>query len=274
MKQVKGLQVLERRDFERHCPSFYAERPKSNLTDRYTFLNSRDIAVQLWENGWLPTFAREQRSNKPTNRGFNKHLVRFSHPDFKTVDGDRIELVSVNSHNGVSAYQFYCGVFRLVCTNGLIVQTSNLGSFRVIHKGDIIEQVQTAIDGISSNAKMVAGSIEDMKAIELTPDERGVFASVAHEYVYGQETDEDYNPPIRPDRLLTTRRHIDSNKNDLWTTYNTVQENLLKGGLRGYNRQRRRRATTRRITSITKDIKLNKALWTLAERLKDHKKAA
>lgn len=266
MKKIKGLNVLERKDFERFAPSFYAEAPKSTMSGQYAFLNSRDIAKQLWQAGWMPTYAREKRSNKIENRGFNKHIVRFSHPDFVNRNGDRIELVSVNSHNGLSSYQFYAGVFRLVCTNGLIVQSSNLGNFRVIHKGNIQEQVAAAINGIAENAASIAGSIEDMQAIELTPNEQNVFATSAHEYVYGEN---DYHP-IKPERLLNARRRIDQS-NDLWTTYNVIQENLLKGGLRGYNRQTHRRVTTRTITSIDKDVKLNKALWAMAEQLKEHK---
>lgn len=269
MKTIKGLQVLEEKDFNHFCPSFYATAPKSDRSERYQFINSRDIAVELWNKGWFPTYAREQRSNKAENRGFNKHLVRFSNPDFTTTDGDRIELVSVNSHNGISAYQFYCGIFRQVCTNGLIVMTSDMGRFSVLHKGDIIKQVHSNIKMIADNASMVSGSIDEMKAIELTPDEQGVFASAAHKYVY----DETEKAPISADRLLYARRSYDQSPS-LWATYNRVQENIIKGGIRGYNRDKRRRVTTRTITSIDKDIKLNKALWQLAEQMKEIKQAA
>ena len=269
MKNINGLMVLEKSDFLKHCPSFYAEQPHDRMSERYTFLNSREIAVQLWNNGWYPTMAREMRSNKKENRGFTKHLVRFSNPHFVTTSGDRIELVSVNSHNGVSAYQFFCGVFRLVCSNGMIAQTSDLGSFRVLHKGDIVQQVQMAIDGISNNASLVAESMQDMQTIELTPNEQGIFASAAHAYLY----DEPEAAPIRPQSLLIPRRTVDD-KSDLWSVFNRVQENALKGGLKGFNHETRRRVKTKKLTSIDKDIKINKALWQLAEKMREMKKAA
>ncbi|MBV8275090.1 MAG: DUF932 domain-containing protein, partial [Verrucomicrobia bacterium] len=33
----------------------------------------------------------------------------------------RPEVVLVNSHDKSSAYQLHCGLFRLVCTNGMVI---------------------------------------------------------------------------------------------------------------------------------------------------------
>ena len=69
--------------------------------------------------------------------------------------------------------------------------------------------------------------------------------------------------PITVDRLLTARRREDQ-KNDLWTVYNRIQENFIKGGMRGYGKTGKR-MSTRAINSVSEDIRLNKALWQLAE---------
>ena len=267
MKNINGLNVLETSDFTRLCPSFYATAPVAKASDQYAFINTRDIALQLWKEGWMPVYAKEQRSNKRENRGFTKHVVRWAHKDYRTSDGDRIEIVGTNSHNLSARFNFMAGIFRLVCSNGLIIQTANMGSFSVIHKGDIVEQVQEAVSGIAANAAKVSARIDDMKSIELSPEEMNLFALSAHKYVYGEETDK---APVAPVKLLSTRRSVDA-KSDLWTVYNRVQENVIKGGLRDYRRSRR---STRRITSITKDVKLNQALWTLAEGMINLKRAA
>ncbi|MGO4484326.1 DUF932 domain-containing protein [Rhizobium sp. 2TAF27] len=65
------------------------------------------------------------------------------------------------------------------------------------------------------------------------------------------------------------RRH-DDRANDLWTVWNVVQENAIKGGLRGVGRDdlgRPRRVKSRAVNGIDLDIKLNKALWLLGERM-------
>lgn len=272
MKTIKGLKVLERAEFEKYCPSFYQTRPHAKMSDRYTPINSREIAVMLFKRGWYPVFAKEQRSNKRDNRGFNRHIVRFSNPDYVTTDGDMIQLIGTNSHNGISAYNFLAGIWRKVCSNGLIAQTASFGNFKIKHMGDINEVVMEATAKIADSASLLASGIEDMKAIELTQQESGIFAATALDYVYGDQTIEENKAPISADRLLTVRRSYDKG-NNLWQVFNRVQENVIKGGLRGYNpnNRRKKRVTTRRITSIDKDLKLNKALWTMAERMKTYK---
>lgn len=266
--------MLEKADFERFCPSFYATAPKADVSSAYQFLNTRDLALQLWDAGWMPTYAREARSVDPTNRGFTRHIVRWSHPDYR-VNGERIELVGVNSHNRAAAFSFYAGVFRLVCSNGMISQTSEFGSFKIKHLGaDLYSQVGEAVAKIADSAEGIAARMQQFKEIELSPVEQDAFAAGAHGYMW----EDPETAPVRSGQLLVPRRANDSlggsfgnwgedrPRNDLWTTFNVVQENLMKGGLRGVN-SKGRQMKTRKIHSIDKDVKLNKALWIMAEKM-------
>ena len=63
-------------------------------------------------------------------------------------------------------------------------------------------------------------------------------------------------------RILVPRRPEDVG-NDLWSTFNVLQENLLQGGI--LRRSPSNRLTrTRRITAIGEDVRLNSALWEMA----------
>ena len=81
-----------------------------------------------------------------------------------------------------------------------------------------------------------------------------------------------YQKALLPDpgcRQAIGEEH-DDRANDLWTTWNVVQENAIKGGLRGVGRDdlgRPRRVKSRAVNGIDQDIKLNKALWLLGERM-------
>lgn len=66
-------------------------------------------------------------------------------------------------------------------------------------------------------------------------------------------------------QILTPRRYED-HQDDLWTVYNRIQESLLKGGLSGRTAQGKR-THTRAVNGIDGDIKLNRALWVMAEEL-------
>ncbi len=55
---------------------------------------------------------------------------------------------------------------------------------------------------------------------------------------------------------------------DLWTTLNRVQENLIRGGVSDFHRDRRGKLrSVRALRGIDSKVGLNKGLWGLAERI-------
>ncbi|WP_164972984.1 Hha/YmoA family nucleoid-associated regulatory protein, partial [Escherichia coli] len=89
---------------------------------------------------------------------------------------------------------------------------------------------------------------------------RQALAQAALTYRYGDE-----HQPVTTADILTPRRREDYGK-DLWSAYQTIQENMLKGGISGRS-AKGKRIHTRAIHNIDTDIKLNRALWVMAETL-------
>ncbi|PLC59970.1 hypothetical protein B9P82_27665, partial [Citrobacter sp. L55] len=79
-------------------------------------------------------------------------------------------------------------------------------------------------------------------------------------YRFGEE-----HQPVTEAQVLSPRRWQDE-QNDLWTVFNRLQENLQKGGLAGRTAQGKR-SRTRAVKGIDGDLKLNRALWVMAEEL-------
>ncbi len=208
---------------------------------------------------------QESQARNQENQGYQKHLIRFQRRDL-ILNGEAIEVVLINSHNRSAAYQLMAGVFRFVCSNGMIVGDT-FGRISVRHINFNPDEIVAASYEIIENAPQIARNMQEMKAIELNESERQIYAESAALAAYGESD----AIPFDTSRLLTPRRHDDRNKNDLWSTFNTVQENMMKGGIRGLKRDKSgnlRRFTTRKIKSIDKDVKLNKALWNLTEKMK------
>ncbi|MCI4005135.1 DUF945 domain-containing protein, partial [Dickeya dianthicola] len=65
------------------------------------------------------------------------------------------EIVLLNSHDGTSSYQMLAGMFRFVCSNGLVCGDT-VADVRVPHKGDVAGLV---IEG----AYQVLGGFEQVK---------------------------------------------------------------------------------------------------------------
>jgi len=74
---------------------------------------------------------------------------------------------------------------------------------------------------------------------------------------------------------VTPRRREDVGQS-LWTSFNVIQENLIRGGLPGRRQTADghiRRSRTRPINAIDQNVGLNRALWTLAEEMRRLKSA-
>ncbi len=261
---------LNNSDLARIVPSIVATQASSKMSERYSFVPTIEVVDALRSQGWMPVKAMECRVRTDAKRGFQKHMLRFRHGDQTMAVGDSLpELVLVNSHDGSSAYQLHAGLFRLVCSNGLVVADGTFSKISVKHMGFHKDQIIDASFKVLSEVPKLAESVDGMRSLLLTSGEQEAFAKASIVAKYG-----DKPAPIDAGDLLRARRYEDSSKRDLWTTMNTVQENLTKGGVRGRNPNTMRRTTTREIRGIDESVSVNKALWRLAEEMKALKKSA
>jgi hypothetical protein len=115
------------------------------------------------ENGWVPVRAQEQSIRTEARRGFQKHVVRFARVEhLQTWEKNQVrpEVVLVNSHDKSSAYQLHCGLFRLVCTNGMVVSDGTFQRISIKHSGFNPESV-------------IEASVDVTNALHVAPEELG-----------------------------------------------------------------------------------------------------
>lgn len=74
----------------------------------------------------------------------------------------------------------------------------------------------------------VTDNMEAMKEIHLNSDEQHLFGRAALMVRYEDEN----KTPVTPEQIITPRRREDK-QNDLWTTWQRVQENMIKVDYRG-----------------------------------------
>lgn len=259
---------LTQDQIRRYAPSVFAERAHERVTRCYQFISTLDMIDGLSREGWLPVHAEESLARLSNRRGFTKHLLRFRRFDaWLPMIGDSFpEIVIVNSHDGSCAYQIHAGLFRLVCSNGMVIADADLGQVRRRHTGDALSEVIAGTGEIVEALPAVAGKVETFSQIDLQQAEQEAFAEAALNLRWDKG-----EAPVTPTQILQARRPEDT-RGDLWTTYQRLQENLLKGGQRGKN-STGQRTTTRAIRSVDGNIKLNKALWLLTERMAELKMA-
>ena len=262
------------------APSAFAAGKHESRSERYTYIPTSAVIDGLRANGFVPTFAKQGRSRIAGKADFTKHLLRFRYQGQEGAarkDGDVFpEVVLINSHDGTSAYQLMAGTFRMVCLNGLITSDGDLATIKVPHKGDVVGQVIEGSYTVLEESIRALDQVDAWAGVSLSGGERLALAEAAHVLRFGDTEGGEPATPIKPQQLLAARRHADTAP-DLWTTANVLQENSIRGGLTAWGRDandRPRRVTTRPVTGIDQDVKLNRALWLLGERMAALKGAA
>ncbi len=241
------------------APAVFAPSAHERMSEKYTFIPTERVLSGLMQAGFVPVDARQThtRRNHPM---YARHIVRLRRR-FETVDlRDAIpEVVFLNSHDGTSAYQIRLGLYRVVCTNGLIVSRGAFPAWCVSHRGDIVDEVVAGALEVSERFEQLALRVERMEQRCLSKDEQLRLAEQAMALRYADPL----QAGMAPAQLLTCRR-VDDLKDDLWSVFNRIQENVLRGGL-SRRSPTGRLVRSRRITSIREDVRLNGALWDLAE---------
>lgn len=248
------------------APSIFTQDAAEHTSDKYQHISTISVVEGLMKEGFLPTWAGQSDSRSAERKAYTKHMIRFRHRDVKPSFSSLFpELVLVNSHDGLSSYRLNAGIFRVVCSNGLIAGHS-YDEIRIRHQGDVVGNVIEGTYKIIENTQAMIESAHEMLSINLDTQEKQFFAEAAHEIRFD---DSAIGETIMADKLLKPRRHEEVNAKDLFTVFNIVQENVMKGGQRGYSRHGYsvRKVRTREVKSIDQNIKLNKALWTLAEKM-------
>ena len=244
------------------APSIFAEAAHDSRSARYTYIPTSTILDGLRKEGFQPFAVTQTRVRDEGKRDFTKHMLRLRHAS-QIADTEANEIILLNSHDGTSSYQMLAGMFRFVCSNGLVCGNT-VSDVRVPHKGQIIDNVIEGAYDVLDGFGLVRELRDDMRAISLRPAEAEIFARSALTLKY--EPDPVKPPPVTESQILAPRRSADTGT-DLWTTFNRVQENLVRGGLPARNAAGRR-TRTREVQGIDQSVKINRALWLLADEMK------
>lgn len=262
-QQFKGnvISGISREVAKGAAPAIFATGPASYINqNRYNFTPTTEVIDHMEDLGYVLTGAKQSKSKSELRNNYGTHIVTFQHPDLYIKDGEgnveaRPQIVLLNSHDGSRPIQFEMGLFRLVCSNGLIAKSLDMGSFRERHTKYTFQQLKELIDSKVGALPRIVTTINSWSSRIMDAKERTQFAIDALLMRTGEERQFE-NYEIQS--ILDPKRQEDKG-NTLWKTYNVVQENLIKGGFEMNNRQ------ARGITNPVQDMHLNKGLWQLAE---------
>lgn len=257
------------------APSVFATAAHESRSQRFRPIPTIEVLRGLQAEGFSVVGAKQSTTRDPGKADYTKHLLRLRRLDDDAkhnVGGTVAEMLLKNANDGTSAYDLMAGLFRIQCLNSLVTQTATIDTVKVRHSGDVQGKVIEGTYRVIGEAQKALAAPEQWQQIRLNNAEAQIMAEAAHVLRFG-DTDGETATPVRPEQLLRPRRREDTEPN-LWVISNVVQENVIRGGITAMGRDannRPRRVTTRAINGVDQDIKLNKALWMLTERMAELK---
>ena len=282
-------------------PAIFAEAPHESRSAKYTYISTRDMLEAMLKEDFGIFEVRQGGTKFEDRRPFTKHMIKFRHKSqigpagryynggvsqfgANAKVGDSIhEIILRNAHDGTASWEAMSGWHIIRCLNGLIVHDASKEtvSRKIPHRGNVAAKVIEASYAVINEGGEQARLIEHMAGIPMNRMERLAFAEAAMALRWDDESGA--RDALRPELVVTPRRPEDTEPN-LWRVFNVAQENLIRGEL-PYTRQqdirkdgeivgrREVHAATNPVRTIEGDVKLNRALWVLTQKMAELKGA-
>ena len=177
--KVKAHQALTDSDIEFICPVAFKqtlskqEKSDLGLSKHYSFVPTSRVINDLRSMGWDVVDACQVKSRKASTNGYQKHMITFENDKYKTEGATEYpQLLLTNSHDGGNAFTLSAGIFRLVCSNGLVIKSEDYGTSRLVHKGYSFKAVQKMVNEFVETIDETLTRITAMKKVQLTKEQQ------------------------------------------------------------------------------------------------------
>jgi hypothetical protein len=253
------------------APSVFATTAHESRSARFRPIATIDVIRMLDQEGFGVVGAKQSVARLEDRKYFTKHMLRLRKKDeVQRRVGDTVfEVLLKNANDGTAAYDLLSGLFRIRCLNSLVAMDTQMSTQRVRHSGDVAPKVIEGVFSVVKDAERALNAPDQWGQLQLAAPEQMFLAEAAHAIRFPVDENNNQTTNVKPEQMLHVRRTGDIG-DDLWTVFNRVQENVVRGGLNnyGYNAEGRfRRAHTREVKGIDQSTALNRALWTLGEKM-------
>jgi hypothetical protein len=252
------------------CPAAFKTAPTNpNVSAKYSYASTMDVVRDMERLGWKPVAAKQARERKNSSGIRSFHMIAFENPNVAITKGGETEamvrVILTNSHDGFNSFKFMCGLFRFVCSNGLVVSDMEFANISIRHINYDFNELKVVVGDMIERIPMVVAQMNAMTRVSLTDEQKVELARETYRIRKGVEDGERVEVDDETIRDILTPVRDEDKADDLWTIFNLCQEKMIRGGFKvvGKNGKTRKQ---RSITSIKKDIDFNAQLWQVASR--------
>ena len=260
-------------EIRQRCPLVFATSPTNDkVSEKYTVANTYTVIQDMEKLGWKVVRAAQRRATKKSSGRFSYHMVALQNPDIKItkqVDGgeETVEcfpqIILTNSHDGLSCFQFRVGLYRCICSNGLVISDAELSEFKIRHIYYSFENLRAVVGRILEALPSKVERMSQMSNVLLSEDQKLDFAKKALSIRKGVKEEELQADEETYKDLLTPVRKEDEGSS-LWNVYNVLQEKIVKGGYTTAEEGKKARKV-RKVTSFIKELDFSRRIDEVAQ---------
>lgn len=269
-----ATKFLTEEEIRKRCPLAYATAPTNDrVSDKYVLANTATVISDMEKLGWKVVEAKQRKAHQDGSGRFSFHMVVFQNPLIKITkkinDGEETvdcfpRIILTNSHDGLNCFKFMVGLFRLVCSNGLVIATDQMVDLKIRHIYYNFEELRGVVAEAINQVALKIDRMTKATSVILTATQKQEFAKKALAIRKGIDLQEVAVDAETVNDVLLPQR--DEDKGDsLWNVFNVLQEKIIKGGYleakEGANKARK----VRKVTSFVKDLEINSKLWKAME---------
>jgi hypothetical protein len=271
-------QFLSFDEVSSRAPAAFTAGHADSLSGIYGEVDTTNVIQIMQDYGYRITQAAQKKSRKASDLPYAEHLLAFQSPELNRMFNpeNRPEIVVYNSRNGMSSLKIFSGVFRFICSNGMIAGEGMMQKVR--HTKTRVVGVEDAIRHSIETLPTVMEQIDRFKSIELDPNTLMSFARKAAELRWetvdtlddiGQDARGSFAYDDTIQQLSRMVRRHDDVSMDLWSSLNRVQEHLIRGGIdimsvtdkAPHGKMR----VASPIRSVAESVRVNRDVWQIAE---------
>lgn len=264
-----STKFLTEDEIKERCPLAFRENPTNpKVSEKYVQANTATVINDMAKLGWYVVDAKQKGKRKNSSGIQSFHMVSFQNPDIKVMENNEVEafprIILTNSHDGMNSFKFMIGLYRLVCSNGLIVADETFEELTIRHINYNFNDLRHLVAKTVEALPKYIETVNKMKATQLSKEQKYDFALKMLKL--RKNVPEDAQLTVSESTLqevLTPVRTADEG-DSVWNVFNVLQEKMIKGGSMVESGKNNKLRKMRPVKSFVRDLNVNYSMYQTA----------
>ena len=260
---------LSTSEIKQRCPLAYATAPTNpKVSDKYVQANTSTVIDDMAKLGWYPVEAKQKKARKNSSGIQSFHMIAFQNPDVKIMQGDDVEayprIILTNSHDGMASFRFRVGLYRCICSNGLVICDENFADLTIRHINYTFDDLRHLVVKTMTELPAYIEIMNKMKQTTLDKSQKYDFALKMLKLRKNVSEDEQLNVSERTLVDILTPVRKEDEGDSLWNVFNVLQEKMIKGGVMVESGKEDKLRKMRPVKSFARDLSVNYKMFDTA----------